>query len=171
MRTNRIVLAMLCMLLAATAFAAIASASPAPLVQKASVWTTDMSGNPQNVFNPGDQVKVWYIVQNIAGSSVTPGTATMYLASGDNPATAVALGAPYQWTITGTGSMVITAPAPGAYLFIIDGQTVATIASNTLFVLPESVIGGLSALGAALAAFVIFYVVKAKRSVPTIRAF
>lgn len=161
---------MLCMLLAATAVAAIASATPVP-VQKASVWTTDMNGNPQNVFAPGDQVKVWYIVQNIAGSSVTPGTATMYLASGDNPATAVPLGAPYQWTITGTGSMVITAPAPGAYLFIIDGQTVATIASNTLFVLPESVIGGLSALGAALAAFVIFYVVKAKRAVPTIRAF
>jgi hypothetical protein len=161
---------MLCTLLAATAFAAVASAQVAP-IQKASVWTTDMAGNPQNVFTPGAQVKVWYIVQDIAGSSVTPGTATMYLASGDNVDTAVALGAPYEWTITGTGSMVITAPAPGAYLFIIDGQAVATIASNTLFVLPESVIGGLSALGAALAAFVIFYVVKAKRSVPTIRAF
>jgi hypothetical protein len=126
---------------------------PRASTQKASVWTTDMNDNPQNVFAAGDQVKVWYIVQDITGGSVTPGTATMYLASGDNVDTAVALGAPYEWTITGTGSMVITAPAPGAYLFIIDGQTVATIASNTLFILPESIFGTLAALGAGLAAF------------------
>ncbi len=140
-------------LVALLAFAAVATfahavAPPAPPANVAQIWASSsgpaFGGAATLQFNPGQTIYLDYVVQS--GHS---GTLSLYDTTTSS------------WifqnvAVSGSGVYTIVGGlAPGIYQADINGVTL-NIAVASIFVLPESVIGALAALGAGLAAFGIF---------------
>jgi hypothetical protein len=141
------VLAILCLCAFAVVISA-ANASVPPNADAAQVITTNAPGSTVKVtqFAPNQLVYVEYNIENGKSAVIT---------IVDDASPANVLYGPY----TVTGSSTVT-PIPtfqtatnGYYYVLVNGAPAYPIAVASFFVVPESIFGGIAALGAGIAAF------------------
>ena len=125
--------------------------------ESGSVWTTSDAAGLVNAgnFNPGARV---YLSLSTAPDGTTADITVV------DEANHVVAG---PWTNVAPGTSVesFVPPNPGYYWINVDGKPSCQIAVATFFVVPESVLGALTAIVGAVAAFGAFTVVKKTRKI------
>jgi hypothetical protein len=148
MKSKKILMLSLVALLALVAVVGFTHAKVLPQGNTATIWASTTSGGAAQLqFSPSTTLYLNYLVQY----NNAPGSGLLSLKDMTTNTWVFTNAA-----VSGSGSYAIVGGlAPGVYQANINGVTV-NIAVATIFVLPESVIGALAALGAGLAAFGIF---------------
>jgi hypothetical protein len=149
-KTKRRLLALPLLSLVAFGLLGLACAGTA---NTASVWTTDSNNVTKNQFLATDTILIWWHVN-------PPGT-TVDIKVVDSANNVVA--GPFLNQVTSSQPITIGPLPQGYYTVFANGQPQFDIATATFFVVPESIFGGLAALGAGFAAFGL---VKMKKIIP-----
>ena len=126
-----------------------------PTAETASIETTDISGNPQSSYAPGEIVYVHLL-------SVAPIGTNANIEVRDSANVIVA--GPWLNVLAPSALLACGPFAPGDYTVYVNGVAMATIAVATFFVVPESMLGTLTATVAGFAAFATIGIVKRKHA-------
>jgi hypothetical protein len=118
---------------------AIATAYAAPTAQHATLYTTDINGNPKIQFNLGETVYIHWAADGTVDITVNYQDATNDGSWTDQLATGVI---PY-----------VPSLGAGSYLISCTGASIILIAYGTIFVVPEVPIGIIVALAGFFGAF------------------
>lgn len=140
-------------ILALSAVLSIAKATTNGSANSAEIIATNSPASNVQVlnYNPGQPIYIKYTIN--AGKTAT----IEIMSDGPDGSAPPTLVGSYIWTsVVGTGMKTISLSTPGVYEADVNGARVTPIAVASIFVLPESVIGALAAIGAGLAAFGIF---------------